>query len=208
LRPEFSIQHLLNEFEGSLCSSIDNVPKISEINVTNPKTNVVLVPKDFSNILKEFETKKVSVLNMKRYQMSKLKEQKLVWVDQVAKLLDFVIMFEKSKSKISQLEFEVTMLQETCKKGGGFMLYPQPMLHCPDYVLDVNDPKCLGKSIIIVNECHVCAQSFPCKNIIVVSCGHTYHVSCIAYVATTHQFCKVVDCGQAFHHNWLSTIEI
>ncbi len=71
---------------------------------------MVLVPKDFSNILKELETKKVLVLNMKRYQMSKLKEQKLVWVDQVAKLLDFVVMFEKNKSKISQLEFEVTML--------------------------------------------------------------------------------------------------
>jgi hypothetical protein len=83
---------------------------------------VVLVPKDFSNILKKFKTKKVSILNMKRYQMSKLKEQKLVWVDQVAKLLDFVVMFEKSKSKISQLEFEVTMLQEMFKKmqkGGG-----------------------------------------------------------------------------------------
>jgi hypothetical protein len=37
--------------------------------------------------------------------MSKLKEQKLVWVDKVAKLLDFVVMFEKNKSKISQLEF-------------------------------------------------------------------------------------------------------
>jgi len=122
LRPEFSIQRLSNESEGSLCSSIDNVPIISETNVTNPKTNVVLVLKDFSNILKKFETKKVSILNMKRYQMSKLKEQKLVWVDQVAKLLDFVVMFEKSKSKIFQLEFEVTMLQEMFKKmqkGGG-----------------------------------------------------------------------------------------
>jgi hypothetical protein len=151
---------LSNEFEGSLCSSINNVPIISKTNVTSPKTNVVLVPKEFSKILKELETKKVSVLNTKRYQMSKLKEQKLVWVDQVAKLLDFVVMFEKSKSKISQLEFEVTMLQETfkkMKKGGGFMFYPQPMLHCPDYTLDVNDPKCLGKSIVIVNECHVCA---------------------------------------------------
>jgi hypothetical protein len=136
--------------------------------------------------------------------MSKLKEQKLVWVDQVAKLLDFVVMFEKSKSKIFQLEFEVTMFEEMFKKmqkGGGFMLYPQPMLYCPNYTFDVNDPKCLGKSIIIVNECHVCAQSFPCKNIIVASCGHTCHVSYIAYVAITHQFCKVANCGQAFHHN-------
>jgi hypothetical protein len=88
------------------------------------------------------------------------------------------------------------------------MLYPQLMLHCSNYIFDVNDPKCLGKSIIIVNECHVCAQSFPCKNIIVVNCGHTYHVSCIAYVVITHQFCKVIDCGQTFHDNWLSAIEI
>ncbi len=75
-------------------------------------------------------------------------------------------------------------------------------------ILDANDPKCPWKSIVIVNECHVCAQSFPCKDITVVSYGHTYHVSCIAYVVTTHQSCKVVDCGQAFHHNWLSAIGI
>jgi hypothetical protein len=37
--------------------------------------NVVLVPKDFSNILKQLEIKNVSIINMKKYQMTKLKEQ-------------------------------------------------------------------------------------------------------------------------------------
>ncbi len=49
---EFSVHHLSNDFEGSLCNLINNIPRIFETNVTSPETNVVLVPRDFSNILK------------------------------------------------------------------------------------------------------------------------------------------------------------
>ncbi len=68
--------------------------------------------------------------------------------------------YEKSKLKISRLEFEVIMLQEMLKKmqeGGGFMLYPQPMFHCPNYTFDASDLECSGKFIVIVNECPICA---------------------------------------------------
>ncbi len=36
----------------------------------------------------------------------KLKEQELVWADQVAKVVKSIFVFEKKKSKISQLDFE------------------------------------------------------------------------------------------------------
>jgi hypothetical protein len=52
------------------------------------------------------------------------------------------------------------MLQEMLKKmqeGGGFMLYPQPMFHCPNYTFDASDLECSGKFIVIVNECPICA---------------------------------------------------
>jgi hypothetical protein len=42
--------------------------------------------------------------------MSKLKEQELVWEGQVAKVAKFVTLFGKKKSRIGELELEVTML--------------------------------------------------------------------------------------------------
>lgn len=49
---EFFVHHLSNDFEGSLCKLINNTPRVFETNITSPKTNVVLLPRDFSNILK------------------------------------------------------------------------------------------------------------------------------------------------------------
>ncbi len=70
--------------------------------------------------------------------MSKLKEKNVLWANLNAKVVDFVAMFKKKKSRIGQLEVQMTMLQEMLKKiqeGGGFMLYLQTMLH--DFDLDL-----------------------------------------------------------------------
>ncbi len=59
--------------------------------------------------------------------MSKLKEQEVVWVDLMATMANIVVVFEKSKSRIGQLELEVVMLEKMLKKmqvGGGVMVYP------------------------------------------------------------------------------------
>jgi hypothetical protein len=60
--------------------------------------------------LKAHETNKEWVFNTERFQMSKLKEQKLIWEDQVAKVAKFVTLFEKKKSRKGEFELKVTML--------------------------------------------------------------------------------------------------
>jgi hypothetical protein len=44
--------------------------------------------------------------------MSKLKEQKVVWANLMAIVANIVVMFEKNKSRIGQLELEVVMFEE------------------------------------------------------------------------------------------------
>jgi hypothetical protein len=53
----------------------------------------------------------------------------------------------------------MTMFQEMLKKmqGGGFMFYSHTMLHDSDFRFDLNVVQCPSKSIILVNNCLVCA---------------------------------------------------
>jgi hypothetical protein len=67
--------------------------------------------------------------------------------------------FEKKKIKVSQLEFEASMLQNTIKKmqeRDGVVLYPQHVFRDTSYKFDLNDPQ--GKFTLCVNGCLVCAQ--------------------------------------------------
>jgi hypothetical protein len=133
--------------------------------------------------------------------MSKLKEQELVWVDQVAKVVKSIFEFEKKKSRISQLDLKLTLLQDLLKlmqEGGGFGLYPLPMVHDPNYKPKPYTIQCRGKSTFVVNECPICAQWFFNSDILVTSCGHMYHVSCMAYYASSHPCCKITDCKEEF----------
>jgi len=59
--------------------------------------------------LKTFETNKEWYFTTERFQMSKLKEQELVWANQVAKVAKSIFVFEKKKSRICQLDLKVTM---------------------------------------------------------------------------------------------------
>lgn len=100
------------------------------------------------------------MLNIKRYQMSKLRSQTQICVDKKAKVNAFILEFEKKKIRVSQLEFEVNMLQNIVKnmqEGGGVGLYPQPILCDTSCKSNVDD----GKSTLCANECHVCVQWFP-----------------------------------------------
>ncbi len=59
-----------------------------------------------------------------------------------------------------------------------------------------------------MNKCHVYAQWFPSSDILVASCGHTYHVSCMAYYAGFHPCYKIVDYEEEFQHSWLPIVDI
>lgn len=127
----------------------------------------------------------------------------------MAKVAKSITLFEKKKFRIDELELKVTMLHELLRKmqeGGGFTLHPLPMFHDFDYRPKPITINCLGKSRFSINECHVCAQWFLSNDIFVVSCGHTYHVSCMAYYGAFHPCCKIVDSKEEFHHSWLVAI--
>jgi hypothetical protein len=97
-----------------------------------------------------------------------------ICVDQKAKVDASILEFEKKKIRVSQLEYEFSMLQDTIKRmqeGGEVVLYPQPILYDIGCKFNLGD----GKFTLCDNECHVCVQWFPYKDIIVTSCGHTYH---------------------------------
>jgi len=88
------------------------------------------------------------------------------------------------------------------------------MFHNPNYKLEPSIVQCWGKSTFVVNECPICTQSFPNIDILVASCGHMYHVSCMAYYASSHPCCKIIDYKEKlvnnsrFQHNWLTIVDI
>jgi hypothetical protein len=72
------------------------------------------------------------------------------------------------------------------------------MLHDFDYKPEPFTIYCLGKSTFVVNESRVYTQWFLNSDIIVVSCGHTYHICCMAYYVSSHPCCKIVDYKEEF----------
>jgi hypothetical protein len=87
------------------------------------------------------------------------------------------------------------------QEGGGFAFHPLPMLHDPDYRPKPITVNCLCKFTFIIIECFVCTQWFFSNDKFVISCGHTYHLSCMAYNEAFHPCCKIVDYKEEFHHN-------
>jgi hypothetical protein len=94
------------------------------------------------------------------------------------------------------------------QEGGGFGLYPLPMVHDPNYKPKPYTIQCRGKSTFVVNECPICAQWFFNSDILVANCGHMYHVFCMAYYANSHPCCKITNYKEEFHHNWLAVVDI
>jgi hypothetical protein len=82
------------------------------------------------------------------------------------------------------------------QEGGGFAFHPLPMLHDPNYKPKPSIVNCLGKFTFTINECPIYAQWFPSNDICVVSCGYTYHVSCMAYYEASHAYYKIADCKE------------
>jgi hypothetical protein len=78
-------------------------------------------------------------------------------------------------------------------KGGRMSFWPKPILH-PDR------PLCDAPNMIIMKPCHVCGQSYHCFDIVVTSCLHRYHPSCLGHHLKTHNMCKIYN--QRLHPNW------
>ncbi len=119
----------------------------------------------------------------------------------MAKVAKSITLFEKKKNRISELKLKVIMLLELLRRmqeGGGFAFHPLPMFHDRNYRPKPIIVNCLGKSTFTIDECHVCAQWFLSNDIFVISCGHTYHVSCMAYYGAFHPCYKIADSRKNF----------
>jgi hypothetical protein len=82
---------------------------------------------------------------------------------------------EKDQNAIFKQLFEM-------RKGGGLSLWPKLILH-----LDrpIND----GTNMIIIKTCGLCGQWYHCGDIVVTSCLHTFHPTCLGEHLKTNK-CK------------------
>ena len=102
-----------------------------------------------------------------------------------------LVMLKSLESLI--LAFEQQILR--MKKGGGAILYPQPLPSHPD------SPK---ETISILNPCPVCNLWYECHEHLAASCGHTYHPWCFTEHARNSLACLVPDCGEEFDQKCLT----
>jgi hypothetical protein len=79
------------------------------------------------------------------------------------------------------------------QKGGGMSFWPKPIQH-----LDM--PLCDAPNMIIIKTCGLCGQWYHYFDIVVTSCLHTYHPTCLNKHLKTNNKCKV--CNQRLHPNW------
>jgi hypothetical protein len=75
-----SLQANPKDIEGSSCENIKNIQVHFKPNITQYGSSMVLLSV-FQTKLKALETNNEWVFNIESFQMSKLKEQKLVWED-------------------------------------------------------------------------------------------------------------------------------
>jgi hypothetical protein len=81
------------------------------------------------------------------------------------------------------------------QKGGSMSFWPKPILH-PDR------PPCNGPTMIVIKSCGLCGQWYHCWDIVVTSCLHTYHPTCLSEHLKMNNRCKV--CNQTLHPYWWS----
>ncbi len=95
-------------------------------------------------------------------------------------------MFHNHDTKIQQVSKAIVIAQQqqACMqthqsvslKGQSLHLHPSflncPILHLAKNVVEQNN--------LLINKCPCCFMWYNCLNIVVVSCGHTYHPWCLA----------------------------
>jgi hypothetical protein len=96
-----------------------------------------------------------------------------------------LVILESLESLLPAFEQQILRME----KGGGAILYPQPLPSHPE------SPK---ESISILNPCPVCNLWYECHEHLAASCGHTYHPWCFTEHARNSLACLVPGCGEDF----------
>ena len=102
-----------------------------------------------------------------------------------------LVMLKSLESLLPAFEHQILRME----KGGGAILYPQPLPSHPD------SPK---ETISILNPCPVCNLWYECHEHLAASCGHTYHPWCFTEHARNSLACLVPDCGEDFDNKCLT----
>ena len=79
-----------------------------------------------------------------------------------------LVMVKSLESLVPAFEHQIIRME----KGGGAILYPQPLPSHPE------SPK---ETISILNPCPVCNLWYECHEHLAASCGHTYHPWCLGF---------------------------
>ncbi len=104
---ETKVANLVWQVELGVVREVKQAPQLPTCKCVKVESKVVDV--------KALKRKGIQVLNEEQTMNMKLKEQELVWADQVAKVVKSIFVFEKKKSKISQLDFEGQCFK-TCRR--------------------------------------------------------------------------------------------
>ncbi len=72
------------------------------------------------------------------------------------------------------------------EKGGGMSFCLKPILH-------LARPPCDGPTMIVIKSHGLCGQWYHYWNIIMTSCLHTYHPTCLGEHLNMDNICKVYN---------------
>lgn len=100
--------------------------------------------------------------------------------------------------QIVEIKRHTAAVEEQCiqmKNGGGFSLWPKPVLHPST----VNDGY-VNHSTLELHPCVFCNRGYPYYDIVIASCRHIYHIFCAAALARVDNRCT--KCNEVFHPHW------
>ena len=148
--------------------------------------------------LKELECQKACERMTERYAHEKLRVSR----EEFDSLLEgqgsdgkehrsMLVMMKSLETLLPAFEHQILRME----KGGGAVLYPQPLSSHPE------SPK---ETISILNPCPVCNLWYECHEHLAASCGHTYHPWCFTEHARNSLACLVPDCGELFDNKSLT----
>ncbi|KAG0556225.1 hypothetical protein KC19_11G036400 [Ceratodon purpureus] len=109
---------------------------------------------------------------------------------------------ENVRSRLSGLERLLVSMRDQSKKmneGTGYAFFPRPI---------ANNPESPLSTVHILNACPVCGYWYLANNFVPLSCGHTYHVFCLAQHARTSSLCCFQGCDQEFSSDSICSIGI
>jgi hypothetical protein len=93
----------------------------------------------------------------------------------------------------------VGLLKQIHLMSNGFGVSSYPLLVDDLETMPMGSPSC-----IMITTCPICEKFFKCHNILVLSCGYTYHSFCLGlHLETNATHCVIPTCWKLLSAKWL-----